>query len=145
MKKSWILLACLWLMASCEDEMPEPLYRIETHAYYMETSRLGDTIPDAGAKVFVYYDLVTADLLHYTYAGDGVFEKAEDEYAGEEQIFPDLTDTIDASGMSVITIPPEHIHTVTTFIESYYYSPRIESFVYPSIHGTLKQTIVFKP
>lgn len=142
MKKGIFLLAVfsIMLLNSCnkdDDSTPrDENIEIRVKAYY-QIGTSTETIPDNGAKVFVYYGINNGDLLGYNYENEGIFIK------DESIIAPDQSAIIEKDGKVILT-PLFVDRKIALVVESNYYKGKLASMSYLSLPQTADYTIYFK-
>lgn len=123
---------------SCSDNDKHDIEKnIQVEVFY-KLEYLQQEYPDAGAKVFIYYDRSSIDFSLTTYTEEGSFIKEDGTV-----IILDQTGITDDSGITIVT-PKYHDRMLTIVIESGFYSPQLKHEVYPSVKGSFIVKKIFE-
>lgn len=128
MKKVTFSLLAMMLFISCgkeeDSDIKEDKYYINIESYYKDGSNQ-DLKADANADVFIYYGILTIDIIGFDVDNEGILTKEG------KKISPDQISKIGQNGKCTI-IPHKPNEKVTIIIKSNFYINRISHYSYPN-------------
>ena len=125
---------------SKEEEQVNPNYekKITVKVFYCTQEKPNDQKPDAGSKVYIYYDLYTIDFRNSTYQGNGKFIEKSSVIEPEQNYLVNLDGTIDI-------VPIYSDRKISVIVESNYYKGRLASSSYMKFDESIVCTNIFHP
>lgn len=140
--KQILLLFLIFGIQACtkghEEELADNDIILTVKAFYYTTESPDSEKADVGAKVYVYYDIYTIDLIDYNYISDGKFIK------NNHTIIPDQNHITDFEG--IVRISPIYTDKkITVVVESNYYKNRLATSCFDNFKKSISSTNIFKP